>query len=157
MNAGEYARLYGLDYVGRKRLPRRRVYEFTDVLTANTLLVRKLSQLPTAVLRSRAPGFEADLRKRARAQAVELSEKFYDMPPRFKGKIDLEWPTALVSLGPCAQVDYISDKWDGIVRRYFHEFEDSAVLYADAEPQPDGTRILVIHGSFDIMPDGIAG
>lgn len=74
----------------------------------------------------------------------------------------MEWPRALMMLGLCAQVDYVSDKFDNKIRRYFHEFELSdpekpCLLLADAQPQPDGSHLLIIKGHFKIKPEGIVG
>ncbi len=157
MNAPDHAKLYGLDFVGHERWGRHRFYRFTDLLTGNTLEVHTLSQLSKAVLANRQTGFVDMVRHRAHDQAVKLSERFHGQAARFERDIDIEWPGNLYSLGVCARVDYIADKWgDGIVR-YWHEFEGAVMLYADPDVQADGSQLLVIRGKFKIGPEGITG
>lgn len=157
MTAEKYATLYGLKYEGRKRVGSRMRHVFVDLLTDNTLRVAGLSSLATAVQANRSPAFSKAVSKEARQRAVELSERFHGFKARKVHKVEIEWPDSLVCLGAAVRVDYISDKFDGEVRRYFHEFESPVVLYCDAEPQPDGSNLLVIIGKFTIEPDGITG
>ena len=156
MRAPEYAKLYGLRYVGRRRVPGN-VYEFDDLLTNNRLEVRRLSQLRTAVLANRETGFVDLVEERARKQAVKLSEKFHGQAPRFEREIKIDWPDSLASLGVCARVDYIADKWDEGLVRYWHEFEGPVMLLADPDLQADGYQLLIIYGKFKIRPEGITG
>jgi len=90
-------------------------------------------------------------------QALKLSKEFHGFDPRKIHKVKIEWPKALVMLGPCVRLDYHSDKFDGKPRIYFHEFEKPAAVYAAESPQPDGTNLLIIHGHFRIKPEGITG
>jgi hypothetical protein len=91
-------------------------------------------------------------------RAIAKSELFYGFTPRQIRKMNLDLKTkALVSLGNCAQVDYVNDKWDGKTRRYFHEFEQPARLMFLPEPQADGSNVLIIVGKFKLLADGIVG
>ncbi len=157
MTAEKYATLYGLKYDGRKRIETKMLYVFTDLITDNTIRVGSLNFLAQAVQTCRGPAFGKMAGIAARARALELSEKFYGFAPRAVHQVDIEWPESLVCLGSAARVDYVSDKFDGKVVRYFHEFEKPAALYCDSEPQPDGNCMLIIIGKFTIEPDGIAG
>lgn len=89
------------------------------------------------------------------AAAAELSRKFHQLEPRFQTDVKLEWPKALTAIGDCAQVDYISDKFDGKARQYFHKFKKPCRIYAAPKKLPDGQRMLIIIGKFDIKPEGI--
>lgn len=91
--------------------------------------------------------------------ALEKSEEFFGFKPRYIKKAKIDWPKSLVQIGAAAQVDYISDKFDGKVRRYFHEFEgeDLPLIFAAPEPQPNGENMLVIVGKFKIESEGIIG
>lgn len=90
-------------------------------------------------------------------RAVALSKQFHGFDPRRIKKVNIEWPRALMLLGPCVRVDYYSDKFDGKGRIYYHDFEKPAAVYAAESPQPDGTNLLIIHGNFKIKPEGITG
>lgn len=90
-------------------------------------------------------------------RALDLSREFFDLEPRKVKRVDIDWPKALVCLGVCPQVDYISDKFDGKIRHYFHEFEGPCQLFAGDAPQVDGSNILIIHGNFKLKPEGITG
>jgi len=95
--------------------------------------------------------------KKATMAAIELSRKFYGYDPRNIKSLNLVWPKSLVSLGACVQVDYASDKYDGILRQYYHEFEGPCVLLAAPKPQKNGQMMLVILGKFKINDNGIVG
>ena len=157
MTAEKYATLYGLTFDGRKRIDTKMRLVFTDLLTGNTLFVAGLNRLASAVLLNRSVGFGERAAVAARDRALEVSERFYGFKPRNIRRIDVEWPDSLACLGPAARVDYISDKFDGKVRRYWHEFDGEAVLFCDPEQQPDGSSRLVIIGKFTIEPEGITG
>jgi len=157
VTAEKYAILYGLTFDGKKRIKTKMRLVFSDLLTGNTIIVSGVNVLADAVRKSRSGGLSKDSKTIGRERALELSEKFYGFQPRSIQEIKVEWPKSLVCLGPAARVDYISDKFDGTVRRYWHEFDDGAVLYADPESQPDGSTILVIIGQFTIEPEGITG
>lgn len=93
-------------------------------------------------------------------KTIEISEKFFQFEARNKKKINMNFPTrntALVKLGECSQVNYVCDKFDGVVREYFHEFEDPCVLMVNPIKQPGGKTMLVILGKFKIGADGIVG
>ena len=94
----------------------------------------------------------------ALSKAIKKSELFFGFTPRRVRKLKLDLKVkALVSLGNCAQVDYVNDKWDGKTRRYFHEFEQPARLLFVPEPQADGSNVLIIVGKFKLLADGIVG
>jgi hypothetical protein len=63
----------------------------------------------------------------------------------------------LVGIGDAAQINYVSDKFDGEVREYFHKFGPGVEVFAADQPQPDGRELLVIIGKFKIKPEGIVG
>jgi len=157
VSAEKYAILYGLTFDGRKRIKTKMRLVFTDLLTGNTILVSGLNVLADAVRKSRSGGLSKDAKTIGRERALELSEQFHGFKPRTIQQIKVEWPKSLVCLGPAARVDYISDKFDGTVRRYWHEFDDGSVLYTDPELQPDGSCMLIIIGKFTIEPEGITG
>lgn len=90
-------------------------------------------------------------------RAIELSKQFYGLAPRHLKTTRLTWPQALIMIGPCAQVDYVSDKFDGKKRRYYHRFEGPCTIYAADKPQSDGTNLLIIRGKFKIKKEGIIG
>ena len=94
---------------------------------------------------------------RALKRALRLSREFFEFEPREVKAIDIDWPKALVCLGACPQVDYISDKFDGVVRHYYHEFEEPCQVFAGESPQKDGSNILILHGKFKLESDGITG
>lgn len=90
-------------------------------------------------------------------EAAKLSEQFHGAAPRKVRSVFIRWPKAFMRIGQCAQVDYISDKFDGKVRQYFHKFEKPAELFSDTKPQADGSMIMLIRGKFRIKPEGITG
>lgn len=96
---------------------------------------------------------------RALRKALGKSEEFFGARPRWIKKIELEYPGSLVQLGVCPRVDYVSDKWDGKLRIYFHNFgeEDMPVILAAPEPQKNGDNMIVIIGKFEIEAEGIIG
>jgi hypothetical protein len=94
---------------------------------------------------------------KATRRALELSRKFYGFDPRKIKGINITWPKALVSIGAAARINYISDKFDGKTREYYHQFDKPAVVYVGDQPQKDGTSLIIIHGKFKIKPEGIVG
>jgi hypothetical protein len=90
-------------------------------------------------------------------RAVDLSREFYGFDPRHIKKIEFNCPKTMVSLGHCAQIDYVTDKYDGIERQYYHQFKGPCVVFASAEPQPNGQNALIIIGKFKIDDRGIVG
>jgi len=89
--------------------------------------------------------------------SLRLSEKFHGARPRTVRRQPIEWPKSLVHIGALAQLDYISDKYDGTLRQYFHEFEKPCSVFAGAIAQADGTNLLIVKGRFNIKADGIVG
>lgn len=89
--------------------------------------------------------------------AKQLSAEFHGFAPRRSRAVNIDWPKALVDLGACARVDYISRKWDNKTRRYFHEFEKPARVLAAPGSQRDGDGLLIIKGKFKFKPEGITG
>jgi hypothetical protein len=96
---------------------------------------------------------------KALGAALRKSEEFFGFKPRWVKKAKIDWPKSLVQIGQTARVDYISDKFDGKVRVYFHEFEgeDLPLIFAAPVAQPGGENMLVIVGKFKIEADGIIG
>jgi len=109
----------------------------------------------TGKVRNKCPKMENP--KKQTQAAIEMSEKFHGYKPRHIRNTRLTWPTSLVRIGACAQIDYVSDKYDGKLRRYYHEFETPCEVYAGPVTQADGTNLLIIRGKFKIKPDGIIG
>jgi hypothetical protein len=86
------------------------------------------------------------------------SEMFHQRAPRFKSfKEDFTWPKKLPLIGPCTMIEYVSDKFDGRVRRYYHKFGKGTRVYFDPAHQKNGEAILIIRGPFEIKPEGITG
>lgn len=98
------------------------------------------------------PGVKKDIRA-----AAALSKLFHQLAPRFLKEVDIDWPKALTCLGGCAQVNYISDKFDGKLKEYFHPFEGPCKLYAGTRNGRQVQGLLIIHGKFKITKDGIEG
>jgi hypothetical protein len=90
-------------------------------------------------------------------RAAGLSKKFHGAAPRVVKHIDFRPPQCLALIGSCAQLDYVSDKWDGKKRQYYHKFEKPCLVMADPDPQPDGSRMIVLLGKFRINERGIIG
>jgi len=90
-------------------------------------------------------------------KAMALSKAFYGFDPRYLKRRNITWPGALVLLGACPQVDYISDKFDGKKRQYYHEFKRPTLIFAGPKPQRNGDNILIIIGKFEITEAGIIG
>lgn len=87
--------------------------------------------------------------------AADLSRRFYGFDPRHLKMIDLKWPKALTHLGQCSAVNYISDKFDGKVREYVHDFDGKVHLFAGAPSQRKGKNMLIIIGNFGLTEKGI--
>ncbi len=90
-------------------------------------------------------------------RAIDLSKKFHGLVPRRVRNVKIDWPKNLVLIGGCARLEYLSDKTDGKVRLYYHDFEKWAAVYAAPTAQPGGQNMLVIIGKFKITEDGIIG
>jgi hypothetical protein len=90
-------------------------------------------------------------------KAMALSKAFYGFDPRYLKRRNLTWPKSLVLLGACPQVDYISDKFDGKKRQYYHEFVHPTLIFAGPKAQKNGDNVLIIIGKFEITEDGIVG
>lgn len=95
--------------------------------------------------------------KREIQAAAKLSEVFHQLAPRYLNKVKIDWPKALTCLGGCAQVNYISDKFDGKPREYYHQFEGPCKLYTGTRKGRQVQGLLIIHGNFKITKDGIVG
>jgi hypothetical protein len=89
--------------------------------------------------------------------AVNLFETFHERDPKRVSRVRIDWPKALVQIGNCAQIDYISNKYDGRSRRYYHEFKQPCYVFVGARPQGDGDNLIVIKGKFKIKAEGIIG
>lgn len=152
------AELYGVRYDGLQERGKNKApfYTWTDLVTGTTLLTPTIKELPDKI-RAVRKKFMNPKAKRNSEKALELSRKFYGFDPRKVRKMNIDWPMALVCIGAAAQVDYISDKFDGVTRRYFHEFKKPAVVYVGDRPQKDGTNLIIIKGQFKIKPEGITG
>lgn len=96
-------------------------------------------------------------RGRAIAKAVALSREFYGLDPRDVTKRRVRWPKALVRIGECAQLNYISDKFDSRLREYYHRFEGRAEVFAASDPQSNGDNLLIVVGDFKLTEAGIEG
>jgi len=90
-------------------------------------------------------------------KAKRLSKRFFGFRPRRVKRVRIEWPKSFLSLGQCAQVNYVNDKWTGKVVEYFHQFEPGTVVLVAASPQPNGDNLLVIKGPFKITEEGLVG
>ncbi len=152
----EKGNLYGARFEGFQEVVKGSpYYVFTDLVTMSTTAIKKLSDLPDALSRMRAKFNNP--KNKAREKALKLSEKFFDMKPRFTKKIDIDYPKVLIRLGTCERVDYISDKFDGKNRYYYHEFDGPCELFTGESPQKNGYGLLIIIGKFKIKPEGITG
>lgn len=89
-------------------------------------------------------------------RAIALSKKFHGLVPRRVRNVKIKWPKNMVLIGGCARLEYLSDKTDGKIRLYYHNFKTAAV-YAAPVAQPGGQNMLVIIGKFKITADGIIG
>jgi hypothetical protein len=91
-------------------------------------------------------------------KAIAKSHEFYGYDPRKVKAVRIDdWPTALVELGGCAAVNYVSDKFDGELTEYVHRFGKNCVLYL-AVPRPKRSKnMLIILGNFKVNADGIVG
>lgn len=158
MTVDEATRIYGLRYVGKEKNQHgQSCLAFVDLISGHRLRVVDVEDLEDGLLVARDPTVVRRDRKEARTRARKLSAEFHEFEPRKLHRYEYAWPKSLVSLGRCAQVDYVCDKFDGKVRRYFHEFEGLSELLVDPESQSDGTRLLIIRGDFEIGPEGLAG
>lgn len=91
------------------------------------------------------------------SNAIRLSKRFHGKSPRWRRRIRIDWPERLTRLGACTRLDYLSDKFDGRHRIYFHKFKKAPELYADPNGQHDGCNLLVLRGKFKIKAAGITG
>lgn len=91
------------------------------------------------------------------SRAIDLSKKFHGLVPRRVHKVKITWPRNLALIGGCSRLEYLSDKTDGKVRLYYHNFKKWAAVYAAPIAQPGGQNMLVIIGKFKITADGIIG
>lgn len=91
------------------------------------------------------------------AHAADLSKRFHGPPPRYRKRVNLNWPKAVASLGRCMRLDYLSDKFDGKRRVYRHDFGDPPDVYAAPGKQPGGKTMLIVIGKFQLKRAGITG
>lgn len=96
-------------------------------------------------------------RSKAVKRALKISARFYGFSPRRIQLMAWKWPKALAHLGRCSQLNYVSDKFDGKVREYFHQFENNAQVFTADSPQRNGDRLLIIRGRFKVKDEGIIG
>lgn len=89
--------------------------------------------------------------------AKKLSSRFYWMKPRRVKALEIQWPKSLVMIGVCPEINYVSDKFDGVVKQYFHEFEDLPIVMIGVPRQKNGENLIIIKGKFKIKADGIVG
>lgn len=158
------ALLYGVSFDGLQEMPKNRSpkYTWTDLVTGGTFLTDTIRALPEKV-RSVRKTFVNPRRKTksSKAAAVKaaarLSKRFYGQTPRFGRSVNIKWPKAVSCLGHCAQLDYLSDKFDRELRIYSHEFDEFPEIYADPRKQPGGKTMLIIVGKFKLKPEGITG
>lgn len=90
-------------------------------------------------------------------EAISRSKRFHGRKIKNIKSVPIQWPKALVAIGRCARVDYLSDKYDGKMRLYFHEFDEPALILAGESEQKNGENLLIIKGRFDINSLGIVG
>lgn len=91
------------------------------------------------------------------SEAAKASAMFHQLAPRKVGRQSYTWPKSLAAIGPIARIEYVSDKFDGKARQYFHDFGPGAQAYFDPRPQSNGDTLLIIRGPFKIKPEGITG
>jgi hypothetical protein len=90
-------------------------------------------------------------------KAINRSKAFHGRKIKRIKSVCIDWPKALVAIGHCARVEYLSDKYDGKKRLYFHDFDEPAVILAGESEQKNGENLLIIKGRFDINSLGIVG
>lgn len=90
-------------------------------------------------------------------KALSKSQQFHGWKPRWIRKVVVEWPKALVLIGVCPRIDYVSDKWDGEFRLYWHKFDSPPQLFLSPEKMPNGDTMLVVIGKFNVTDEGIIG
>lgn len=95
----------------------------------------------------------------ARARAIQKSAQFHGFIPRRLHRIRITWPKAMFIVGAAVRIDYLSDKFDGKKRIYWHDFapRSRVVVMAAESPQPDGDNLLVLKGKFKINERGLIG
>ena len=152
------ADLYGVRFEGIQARAggKAPVYTWTDLLYGTTFITHTIRELPDKIIAVRHK-FSNPIKNTATKKALKLSKKFWGYDPRKLKKINIIWPKALVNIGSAAQINYVSDKHDGQVREYYHEFINPANVYVGEAPQKDGSNLIIIHGNFKIKTDGIVG
>jgi len=95
--------------------------------------------------------------RKAIAQAAMLSRRFHGLRPRRLSNVRITWPKALVLIGHVARIDYLSDKEDGKMRLYTHDFDRPVQVFASGSAKSGRKNILLLHGSFSITQEGIVG
>lgn len=88
---------------------------------------------------------------------VERSEKFYGLKARGRRTTNIRVSRVMVRIGHCSQLNYLSDKFDGRMREYYHRFKRAPEVLVCNRPQADGTEIIILRGKFKIESAGITG
>lgn len=96
-------------------------------------------------------------RRKAIAQAAMLSQRFHGLRPRRISRLKITWPKALVLIGHVVRLDYLSDKEDGKMRIYTHDFDKPAQVFASGSAKRGRKNMLLLHGRFAITDEGIVG
>jgi hypothetical protein len=154
---------YGKKKVGWINRETKTQYQLTYKQGAQTRTVWRKKNLITFQLTDKKGKIKNNCPKTANprngelVKAIDLSKKFHGFHPTAISHIDIRLPKAIMQIGACAQVDYISDKYDNKLRQYFHRFEKPCLVFATVNPQRDGDHILIIKGQFEITEDGIIG
>lgn len=95
--------------------------------------------------------------RKAIKRAAGLSQRFHGFRPRRLTAVNVTWPKALVLLGHVVRLDYLSDKEDGKVRCYTHDFKQPVSVFASGSAKTGQKNILLLHGNFSIVQEGIVG
>lgn len=110
----------------------------------------------TRVIKKRKKATNQRLSRKIK-RAVVRSYEFHGAPPRNLKVVNIKIHPVLVHIGGCMQLNYLSDKFDGEEREYYHRFGPGCKVFAFDRPQPDGSEILIIKGKFKIKPVGLTG
>jgi hypothetical protein len=92
-----------------------------------------------------------------REKAIDISKRFFGFEPRHIRKIDFKMPRAVAKLGTAVRLDYVSDKFDGVKRIYWHKFKKPPAVYVLPDTQKNGDNVIIIRGKFRIKKEGITG
>lgn len=89
--------------------------------------------------------------------ALRASAMFHGLEPRHLKKQFYTWPKSLSAIGACVRLEYLSDKFDGKRRVYYHDFGKGARIAFDPKQQPNGDSLIIIRGPFKLKAEGITG